>query len=226
MLKPVFFVRIKNNLKKIILIIVVGFSFLIFCVALWNTFFYIPSDDITLPVSLKESFIQKDITNTTIKKNTVKQKTQEIYFLTYPKELRIPSIDLTARIQYVGITKKGNMATPNNFYDVGWFKYGTLPGEKGSAIIAGHVDNGIAMPAVFKNLNTLSYGDNIYIDTIGGESIHFVVRDMQTYDFDAPTEEIFNENDGKFLKLITCAGIWVDSYKTHNKRLVITAELI
>lgn len=216
----------KNNIKKIILTTMIGISILVFGMVSWNTFFYIPSDDISLPISLKESFTQKNTIVTANQKKDAQQKTQEVYFLTYPKELLIPSINLNAKVQYVGITKKGNMATPNNFSDVGWFKYGVLPGKTGSAIIAGHVDNGIAMPAVFKKLDNLNYGDNIYIETIGGELIHFVVRDMQTYDFNAPTEEIFNQNDGKFLKLITCAGVWVDSYKTHNKRLVITAELI
>jgi LPXTG-site transpeptidase (sortase) family protein len=172
-------------------------------------FFYAPSDEVTLPSYLENSLVNKANPNTTAN--------------LFPKILHIPAINVSANIQYVGITKKGNMATPNNFIDVGWYKYGPLPGAIGSAIIAGHVDDGFALPAVFSNLNKLKIGDNIYVETEGGDIIHFVVTDKKIYDYNAPTEDIFNQNDSSLLKLITCAGVWNEQYGTHDKRLVVTA---
>ena len=54
--------------------------------------------------------------------------------------LVIPAIGVNAAIQKVGITSKGEMEVPENASKVGWFEFGPRPGERGSAIIAGHFD--------------------------------------------------------------------------------------
>ncbi len=185
-------------------------------------FFYIPSDEITLPNSTRDLPHQGN--HAIVGEAGAYYGQQENYPLFYPKQLRIPSIKVNSKIRYVGITRQGNMATPSNFTDVGWFKYGPLPGEKGSAIIAGHVNNGINLPGVFGHLDNINIGDNIYVDTLGGDHIHYVVTNVEIYDFNAPTDVIFNQDNGNFLKLITCAGVWVNEYKTHDKRLVVTAQ--
>jgi len=141
----------------------------------------------------------------------------------YPAVLYIPSLGINADVQQVGITKKGNMGTPKNFSDVGWFKYGTLPGRVGAALIAGHVDNGLALPGVFKDLKDIKKGDDIYIDTIGGETIRFVVTSLDTYDFNSSTEKVFTSSGKAELKLITCTGSWLKEFRTHDQRLVVTA---
>ncbi|MCC7436448.1 class F sortase [Candidatus Nomurabacteria bacterium] len=143
-----------------------------------------------------------------------------------PSRLAVPSLDIDAKVQKVGITLKGNMATPNNFVDVGWYEYGPLPGQLGSAVIAGHVNNGLAFPAVFSNLKNIETGADIYVETLGKNTLHFVVVGTKVYDFDAKADEVFKQDDGKFLKLITCTGTWSDQYKTHDKRLVVTAMLV
>ena len=199
----------KNNIKTFLVAVTTCVSIVVFGVALRYSFFYAPSGEITLASG-------------ELQPNANGNYPASLY----PAHLRIPSIKVDSKIIDVGITSKGNMATPSNFTDVGWFKYGTSPGETGSAVMAGHVNDGINFPAVFANLNNVKVGDDVYVDTIGGSPIHFVVTNIQTYDFNAPTEAIFNQNNGKFLKLITCAGVWMDQYKTHDKRLVVTAELI
>src|SRR6185369_5999302 len=40
----------------------------------------------------------------------------------YPARLSIPKINVDANIEQVGITYKGNMSTPPNYVDVGWYK--------------------------------------------------------------------------------------------------------
>jgi LPXTG-site transpeptidase (sortase) family protein len=147
-----------------------------------------------------------------------------------PKEfharLTIPSLGVNARVQNVGITKKGNMGTPNNYTDVGWYKYGPQPGEKGSAVIAGHVDNGLGLAAVFSKLDKIKIGDDVYVEMKEGKTLHFKVTKLDTYDFNAKADEVFTQKDETYLKLITCTGVWVPKYKTHNKRLVVTTVLV
>jgi len=144
-----------------------------------------------------------------------------------PARLVIPTINVDADVQHVGIAKSGNMAVPTNFYDVGWYKYGTVPGDMGSAVVAGHVDNALSLPGVFKNLHKLKKGDLVHVIANDGKRHTFKVTDLDYYDYDnAPSELIFNQQGAKRLKLITCVGNWIQSEKTYDKRLVVTAEMV
>lgn len=143
-----------------------------------------------------------------------------------PTRLQIPKIQVDAYVQQVGITENGNMATPHNFVDVGWYKYGTTPGLLGSAVIAGHVDNGLSLPGIFKKLDQLKEGDDIYVLTDKGNKLHFVVTNTDIYGYKtAPVDLIFNQTGEKRLRLITCTGTWIPTEKTNDKRLVVTAVL-
>jgi len=196
----------------VVLIILVSLTLL--GAVIERAFFYIPSNDtgnIFLPNSLKN-----------LAKAAIKQN--DPISPLYPKRLIIPAIKINAKFQYVGVTYAGNMATPNNFSDVGWYKYGPMPGQDGSAVVAGHVNDGLALPAVFWNLNKLKTGDDIYIERVNGTKIHFVVTGQAVYDYNSPTTEIFSGSNHPLLKLITCTGTWISAINTHNERLVVTAE--
>jgi len=139
-----------------------------------------------------------------------------------PARLQIPSLNIDTRVQQVGLTTKGNMGVPTNFKDVGWYKYGTVPGQLGSAVIGGHVDNALALAGVFKRLDELLVGDSVYVVTADGTKLRFVVTDIESYPYtEAPANIIFTQNDAARLNLITCAGSWIPSRRTYDKRLVI-----
>jgi LPXTG-site transpeptidase (sortase) family protein len=218
----------KRNKKTVFILLLTIFAILFFTVVFIHAIFYAPATEgIDLPVSLVSVVsLPTPIQQIFAPIVSINKKIVTNFPSSYPKRLRIPVINVDANVQYVGVTKNGKMATPNNFSDVGWFQSGTIPGEKGSAVVAGHVDDGLAFPAVFANLNQLVIGQDIYIDTVGGATLDFKVIDLTNYDPIADTQEIFNQNDGNYLKLITCAGIWSEQYKTHNQRLVVTAEQV
>lgn len=141
-----------------------------------------------------------------------------------PDRLLIPALDINAAVLEVGITPGGKMAVPPNFTDVGWYKYGTVPGTKGSAVIAGHVDNGVGLDGVFKHVSELKVGDDLYIITRGDARVHFVVSEIAVYPYDAvPTDLLFNRADEVRLNLITCDGTWIKGAKTYDHRLVVYA---
>jgi hypothetical protein len=75
----------------------------------------------------------------------------EAAVLGVPTNLNIPNAKVTTNIIEVGITPKGNLDVPGNYTEVGWYKYGTRPGEVGSAVLDGHVDNGGKIPGPFKH---------------------------------------------------------------------------
>lgn len=142
-----------------------------------------------------------------------------------PVRLRIPAIDIDAAVQHVGVNDKGNMANPSNFKDVGWYKYGPQPGASGSSVIAGHLDNGLGRPAVFKRLDELKAGDEIAVEAENGSVQRFKITGARTYSYtDVPVEVIFNPSGSPRLNLITCVGNWIATEKTYDARLIVFAE--
>jgi LPXTG-site transpeptidase (sortase) family protein len=144
-----------------------------------------------------------------------------------PVRLMVPQLSIDAKIQYVGTTTTGAMGIPSNFSDVAWYKFGTMPGEKGSAVIDGHLDNGLGLPAVFNKLEELKRGDSLYVVTEGEQQIEFIVERLENYEYtQLPLQEIFHRNDDVWLNLITCSGSWIKDKKTYNQRLVVYTRRI
>lgn len=141
-----------------------------------------------------------------------------------PVRIKIPKIHLDAVIQQVGFSKDGAMDVPTNSVDVGWFKLGPKPGEKGSAVIDGHLDAINGVQGVFYNLHQLIRGDKIYIEDGKGTSIAFIVRMSRTYDPNEDVPDVFNKTDGNYLNLITCDGVWDKGQKSYSKRLVVFTD--
>jgi sortase A len=117
------------------------------------------------------------------------------------------------------------MDVPKGPDNVGWFKLGIRPGEKGSAVIAGHSGWKNNIPAVFDNLHKLKKGDKIYFEDKNGKGTTFIVRELRSYYPTADAEDVFISSDGKaHLNLITCEGIWNEVTKSRSERLVVFTD--
>ncbi len=141
-----------------------------------------------------------------------------------PVRLRIPAINVNADIQHVGVDPTGEMGVPSNTIDVGWFDLGPRPGEKGSAVIAGHFNGEGGETGVFTDLYKLKEGDKLYVEDSNGTSVAFVVRESRIYD-PGYADEVFTLNDNAHLNLITCDGMWDEVEKSYSKRLVVFADI-
>ena len=135
----------------------------------------------------------------------------------------IPAINVNAAIQNLGVTAKGAMEVPSNTADVGWFRLGPRPGEKGSAVIAGHFNGENGEAGVFTNLYKLRKGDKLYIKDDKGISITFVVRESRLYN-PGYADEVFSGTGSAQLNLITCDGVLDGAKKSFSKRLVVFAD--
>lgn len=142
-----------------------------------------------------------------------------------PATLEIPAIGVESTVQHLGVTKKGEMAVPDNIEDVSWFEPGYRPGQNGRAVIAGHVD-GIEGPAVFWDLSKLERGDEIFIEG-GGERLKFQIKAMESIPLDmADIPSLFGYWAVPELVLITCSGVYNRKLGTREERLVVYASLV
>ncbi|WP_153182647.1 class F sortase, partial [Streptomyces sp. E2N166] len=88
----------------------------------------------------------------------------------------------------------------------GWYEAGTTPGETGTAIVAGHVDNAEG-PAVFYRLGALEKGATIEVDRRDGGVAVFTVDAVEVYAAkDFPDEKVYGAANRPELRVITCGG--------------------
>src|SRR5437868_6418329 len=76
-----------------------------------------------------------------------------------PKRLIITKIGVNAPVELVGLDKQGRMDVPKDANDAGWYDLGVKPGQKGNAVMDGHLDKVNGAPAIFWNLKKLAPGD-------------------------------------------------------------------
>jgi len=146
-----------------------------------------------------------------------------------PIRLVIPAVGINALIEPVAFQPDGDMATPaqNPWEDVGWYNVGPRPGERGSAVIDGHLDRPGGYPAVFWRLRDMHVGDEVLVMNTAGEMLHFRVTRISSYTpQEAPIQDIFGNWGGTYLNLITCAGDWIPSEHQTNLRLVVYTTLV
>jgi LPXTG-site transpeptidase (sortase) family protein len=111
---------------------------------------------------------------------------------------------------------------------VAWYKLGARPGQPGSAVIAGHLDNALSLKGVFFHLDKLKAGDTVSVQTRDGSEAVFQVIGSQVYDYKGDAaSEVFTSSDGKaYLNLVTCDGVWIQSEKSYDQRLVVFTTLV
>ena len=143
-----------------------------------------------------------------------------------PQRLRIPSVGINAYVEQVGLDKQNRMDVPRNIWNVAWFKLGAKPGERGNAVIDGHVD-GPNTPAVFWTMRNLQIGGKIYVQDAKGQEKVFEVFDTGIYPYDqAPLDRIFGPSNDAQLNLITCTGTFDHTTANYDKRFVAYARLV
>jgi len=154
-----------------------------------------------------------------------------------PMRLLIPRIGLNAGILALGPSANGAMQAPQRggphdpvWGEVYWWKVGTIPGQIGNAVIAGHVNRPDGSPATFTHLDKLRVGDLIKVQTAGGQTLVFQVSERATVrthvrrSNDPAMGRIFGPALEPHLNLITCWGRW--DGKDYDRRLVIYTTLV
>ncbi len=144
--------------------------------------------------------------------------------LPYPVTISINKINVKANIEHVGLDEEKKMDVPKDYDNVGWYTLGYFPGERGSVVMAGHVDTEAGDPAVFANIGKLTAGDTIVVKDSINKQYTYVVVDKQVFAYDkVPLLRVFGSTDFERLNLITCTGTFDEGEENYSERLVVYA---
>ncbi|MFD4261030.1 class F sortase [Streptomyces sp. NPDC058534] len=144
-----------------------------------------------------------------------------------PVRLLIPEISVDAPFTDLAINEDGQLQPPpaadTNL--VGWYAKGVSPGERGTSIIAGHVDTKTSA-AVFARLGELDEGDVFHVRRADGRKASFEVHGLETFAKDEfPSKRVYGDTDRPEVRLITCAGAYDRKAKDYTENLVVFAHL-
>ncbi|MGW8730896.1 class F sortase [Streptomyces sp. NPDC055808] len=125
-----------------------------------------------------------------------------------PVRVRIPSIRVDAPVTRLGLGPDHSLEVPppGNTNVAGWYKDGTPPGVRGTAVMAGHVDDARG-PAVFYSLGALKKGAQVEVTRKDGVTAVFAVDAVEVYENNAfPDAKVYGPATRPELRLITCGG--------------------
>lgn len=148
-----------------------------------------------------------------------------------PRYLTVEKLGVDkARILPMGVNSKGELMTPINIFDVGWYNASGLPGGGGTMILDGH-NGGPHVHGVFKRLPDLVTGDIITLERGDGAIFKYAVVENKTIPLDTAdaymaTAARSPESGKEAVTLISCTGEWSQAQQTYLSRQFTRAVLV
>jgi Sortase domain len=139
-----------------------------------------------------------------------------------PRRLAIETLGVSADVVAVGLRPDGALDPPDDPADVGWYAESSKPGDRGPAVLVGHVDSP-AGAGVFARLSQLSHGDLIRVEGADGAVAAFAVVSIASYPRDDfPSDAVYGATPDPQLRLITCSGTYRKGHG-YEENLVVMA---
>lgn len=134
--------------------------------------------------------------------------------------LSIPAIRVDAGIIPVGVTRSGQLDIGRSVRDVYRWRDGVQPGQRGSAVLAGHTWS--KGPGVFDDLGGLKIGHRVVV----GDNRFVVTRVRRVTDMSPQAvADMFTDRGKARLVLITC-GDRNDLTGVYRTRIIVNARML
>ncbi|MGW6566617.1 class F sortase [Streptomyces sp. NPDC054975] len=143
-----------------------------------------------------------------------------------PARVRVPAVRIDAPVTAVGLDAEGWIDTPpaDEKNLAGWFTGAVTPGERGTAVVVGHVDTP-AGRSVFHDLGALAKGQRVEILRQDGRTAVFSVYGIEVVPKERfPAERIYRASPYPELRVLTCGGSF-SRQRGYDGNVVVSARL-
>ncbi len=145
-----------------------------------------------------------------------------------PVSVEIPAIGVHSTLLHLGVNSDGTIQVPPLRTRAGaaaWYKYSATPGQIGTSVIEGHVNN-YHGPAVFFRLGALRPGDTVNVTLADGVTAVFRITGVREYaKARFPAQTIYGAAGFAALHLITCGGAFDYTTGHYLSSTVVFASL-
>ncbi|TGA97729.1 class F sortase [Streptomyces sp. MZ04] len=141
--------------------------------------------------------------------------------------IQIKGIRVDAPVMPVGLDMEGwvDAPPPQDPNLAGWFTGAVSPGEKGTAVIVGHVDNQQG-PAVFYGLGSLKKGNRVEVLRSDRKTAVFEIYGIDVFEKNNfPGDRVYGDKGAPELRVITCGGGF-SKQAGYNGNVVVFARLV
>lgn len=146
-----------------------------------------------------------------------------------PVRLEIPSIGVDSVVQHLGQDAEGGLEVPapgSHYDEAAWYRYSPTPGERGPAVLLGHIDSAADGPSVFFRLGELRAGARVVVTRADRSIAFFVVDAVHRYaKKDFPTRLVYGDIDHAGLRILTCGGAFDHASRHYLDNIVVFASL-
>lgn len=141
-----------------------------------------------------------------------------------PVRIAVPSIDLAARVRPVGVAPNGQMSLPPDPRVLGWYRFGPVPSQQGSTVLAGHLDSLRYGLGPLVRLRDLAVGGLIVVTTEDRSTTTYSVEAIDRFDRQGLPDQLFARSGPRRLRIITCGGDYDASAGGYEQNLVVSAR--
>ncbi|MGP9017180.1 class F sortase [Streptomyces sp. BR1] len=141
--------------------------------------------------------------------------------------ITIGAIRIDAPVIEVGLDQDGwvQAPPPDDPNLAGWYQNGVAPGQRGTAVMVGHVDN-TRGPAVFYGLGSLKKGNHVEVTRADGHIAVFEVYGVEVYDKNNfPGARVYGDTGHPELRVITCGGGFTRA-RGYDGNVVVFARMV
>jgi hypothetical protein len=144
-----------------------------------------------------------------------------------PARLVVPARGVDTAVEPVGVEPDGQMTIPADVDRVGWYRFGPAPGDDGSAVIAGHVDDREQGLGAMAPLRDAAVGDEVVVTDAAGTPTSWRVVSREVIEKQVlPLDRLFAREGPPRLTLITCGGPFLAEFGSYRDNVVVVAELL
>lgn len=144
-----------------------------------------------------------------------------------PVAITVDRVDACSSLVPVGVDGRRRIEVPSVHTpeQAGWYRHGPTPGERGPAVVVGHVD-GDGRRGVFADLAEAAAGDRITVTRRDGSRAVFTVTGtVQVSKNWFPTRDVYGDTAGPELRLITCGGALDPTGWSDEDNVIVYAAL-
>ncbi|MEV3921505.1 class F sortase [Actinomadura coerulea] len=142
-----------------------------------------------------------------------------------PVRVSIPSIGVRAPLARLGLGAGGEVQVPpaDRPGEAGWYEAGPTPGERGAAVVLGHVDSAKGA-AVFYDLGRLRPGHRIEVSRADGRVAVFTVESVERVPKGRfPAGRVYGPLGHPGLRLVTCGGAFDRAERSYRDNVIVYA---
>ncbi|MGY1801666.1 sortase domain-bontaining protein [Blastococcus sp. SYSU D00922] len=142
-----------------------------------------------------------------------------------PVRLAVPALGVDTAVDPVGVEPDGQMTIPAEVDRVGWYRFGPAPGDDGSAVIAGHVDDREQGLGAMAPLRDAQVDQEVSVTDAAGTTTRWRIVSRELVQKSVlPLDRLFAREGPARLTLITCGGPFLPEFGSYRDNVVVVAE--